>query len=247
MVRVASKQNNTHASSDVGCAFFSCAFFSFSKFSKMPGKKNKQRRNRRRRNRARQALTSNQIILQEAKKADHPLHEFPTALIILLLQWKEEMEGFDARMNNLLGQVHDAYYYQLATAEWLTTPGINHTSGLIVQYCVLDARITRLMGELYADCDALQYMYHHFQIRLELKEDQVKETKEVLACVARQMEVVKTNLFGPFPQELKKVRNSVYCKKKFESYLTTPLVNFTKVIGQWEMSVQDLLGKGKEL
>ena len=116
----------------------------------MPGKKNKQRRNRRNRkkqNRKRPALTPSEVVLQDAKHATHPLHTWPTAIVVILLSLKTEMEEFERGFNSILRQVHGNYVQTVAI--WLHLLPRKNPVGIMIGDRL--ARMTMLLSMVYKD------------------------------------------------------------------------------------------------
>ena len=66
----------------------------------MPGKKNRSRKNKSRKNKElarRQKIGVRECILEDIKKETHPLYDWPTSLVILLLDFKNEFDLFQTK------------------------------------------------------------------------------------------------------------------------------------------------------
>ena len=56
-------------------------------------------------------------LLQDSTSGDHPLHAWPTSLVLLLVAWKDEMDTWEVEVNFVLKGLHDHYFVQKALCE----------------------------------------------------------------------------------------------------------------------------------
>ena len=168
-------------------------------------------------------MSYSQVVLLDVVKASHPLHHWPTTLVVLLLQWKEEMEMFELRFNSVLKELHDVYYAQLAIGCWVNSEEQNNSPS----FNALNRGFLHPLREsLNAETEVLfdTYIFAQFQESMEAENE--KDVRDLITMAARHVAEVKD--FAP-RAVAKYFRDCEYAKMKFIDYRVTPLVKWTKV------------------
>lgn len=167
-------------------------------------------------------MTSGQMVLLDAREASHPLHDWPTTLVVLLLQWKTEVEMFTLRLNGILKQVHDVYYEQLSIGCWVN---FERDEQWTLPVAAMDV-LRPLEIELAAESEVMFNCYIYFQMNEVLEKKEVEDARQFIADAKQHLAEV-TNVAPP--RVIQFLRDCEYAKKKFRDYRETLLVKWTKV------------------
>ena len=196
----------------------------------MVGKKNKQRRNRRRQKKRQRETPNSDLregdictvgVLADARDAGHPLHTWADSLIVLLLEWKKEMEWFETRMNYVLKEIHDVYYAELSIGCWL-----NFEKQKLQATLSESPFLHPLSESLLTETEVLFDTYYYFVETGVLRKEDYEGSMKIVELAKKHVGEVMDqcpNMVGKF------TRDCEYNKMKFQSYDVTPLVKYTMV------------------
>jgi len=186
-------------------------------------------------------MTSDQIIMRDARNVDHPLHSWADSLIGLLLQWKSEMEMFELKLNGILRGIHDVYYEQLSFGCWINSEKAKSTPRGPWNFPDIGVahlpHLEPLEDELAAESEGLFDAYYYLQQVCIVEDDETKIRDFIATC---NQNVTDLKRAAP-PSVLEFLRDCEYAKMKFIDYRETPLVKWTKVFPGTYMSALEHL------